>query len=179
MLEENWREATTKIAGVTRQHENLVGFFARQLLDMYAPSNFLATNPDLMARTASAGGANFAVGFHNFIEDCSRQIQRQKPFGADRFRVGREVAATAGKVIYRDALMELIQYAPTTERVRPEPILIVPAWIMKYYILDLSPHNSLVKFLVGQGFTVFMISWKNPGEADRDLGLEDYRGLGP
>ena len=160
-------------------YESLVSFFARQFLDMYAPSNFLSTNPDLIARSASTCGINFIDGFRNLMEDWSWELQHLKPFRTDRFGVGHEAAATAGQVVYRNALIKLIQYEPITEMVRPEPMLIVPAWIINFYILDLSPENSLVKFLVGQGFTVFMISWKNPGEGDRDLGLEDYRSLGP
>jgi polyhydroxyalkanoate synthase subunit PhaC len=173
-----WHNATTGIRGVSKQHENLVEFAARQILDMMAPSNFPLTNPEILTRTVASGGANLAIGWQNFIEDAERVFAGKKPVGSVNFVVGRDVAKTPGKVIYRNRLIELIQYAPATDTVRPEPILIVPAWIMKYYILDLSPHNSLVKHLTEQGFTVFMISWKNPGPEDRDLGMEDYRTLG-
>ena len=173
-----WHNATTGIRGVSKQHKNLVEFAARQILDMMAPSNFPLTNPEILTRTVASGGANLVIGWQNFIEDAERVFAGKKPAGSENFVAGRDVAKTPGKVIYRNRMIELIQYAPATDTVRPEPILIVPAWIMKYYILDLSPHNSLVKHITEQGFTVFMISWKNPGPEDRDLGMEDYRTLG-
>jgi polyhydroxyalkanoate synthase len=168
----------TGVNGVTRQHENTVAFSARQILDIVSPSNFLVSNPEVLERTRKEGGMNLVRGFQNFLEDWERAIGGHAPVDAHRFKAGRTVAVTPGKVVYRNRLIELIQYAPATKRVRPEPVLIVPAWIMKYYILDLSPENSLVKYLTGQGYTVFMISWKNPGPEDRDLGMEDYRKLG-
>jgi len=173
-----WWNATTGIRGVSASHERTIEFAARQLLDMLAPSNFLATNPELLELTLREGGANLARGALHLIEDWERAVGGCKPVGADAYAVGERVAATPGKVIYRNRLMELIQYAPATETVAAEPVLVVPAWIMKYYILDLSPENSLVRYLVGQGHTVFMVSWKNPGTDDRDLGMEDYLRLG-
>jgi len=170
-----WHNATTHIRGVTEQHERIVSFVSRQLLDVVAPSNWILTNPEILRTTSESGGTNLVRGFQNFIEDWERAVSGKRPIGAERFAVGRDVAATPGKVVYRNGLIELIQYTPTTAQVRPEPVLIVPAWIMKYYILDLSPENSLVRYLLDQGFTVFMISWKNPGPEDRDLGLENYR----
>lgn len=173
-----WHNATTGIRGVTKHHENMVEFVSRQILDMVSPSNFLPTNPEVLRQTISKGGTNLVSGFQNLMADWERTTSGKKPPGTENFVVGRDVAVTPGKVIYRNRLIELIQYAPATDRVRPEPVLIVPAWIMKYYILDLSPQNSLVKYLTQQGFTVFMISWKNPDPQDRDLGLDDYRALG-
>ena len=173
-----WHNATTGIRGISRQHEALVEFMSRQILDMVAPSNFIATNPEVLRITAAKGGMNLVSGLKNLAEDWERTTSGKKPVGTENFVVGRDVAVTPGKVIYRNRLIELIQYAPATGKVRPEPVLIVPAWIMKYYILDLSPQNSLVKYLTEQGFTVFMISWKNPGPEDRDLGMDDYRTRG-
>ena len=173
-----WHNATTGVRGVTKQHESMVEFASRQILDMFSPSNFILTNPEVLQHTFKKGGMNLVRGLQNLIEDWERSVSGKKPVGTENFVVGRDVAVTPGKVIYRNRLIELIQYAPATDRVRPEPILIVPAWIMKYYILDLSPENSLVKYLTEQGFTVFMISWKNPSPEDRDLSMEDYRTLG-
>ena len=173
-----WHNAVTGVRGVTRQHENMVAFATRQLLDVFSPSNFLATNPVALERTRRELGMNLVRGMQNFIEDVERATSGRKPVGADAFEPGRDVAITPGKVVYRNRLIELIQYAPTTPTVRPQPLLFVPAWIMKYYILDLSPRNSLVKYLVDQGFTVFMISWRNPGPEDRDIAFDEYRTLG-
>ena len=173
-----WHNAMTGVRGVTKQDENMVAFATRQLLDVFSPSNSMLTNPEVLERTLRDGGMNFVRGAQNWIEDWERALGGRPPPGAEQFEVGRNVAVTPGKVVYRNRLIELIQYAPATPDVHPEPILIVPAWIMKYYILDLSPANSLVKFLTERGHTVFMISWKNPGPEDRDLSMEDYRKLG-
>ncbi|UHC19518.1 alpha/beta fold hydrolase [Methylobacterium currus] len=174
-----WHNATTGVRGVSRAHEAVVAFTARQMLDGIAPSNNPLTNPVVLGETLCTGAENLGQGALNLIEDVVRSMAGgARSAGAGSFAVGREVAATPGRVVYRNGLIELIQYAPATDAVQPEPVLIVPAWINKYYILDLSPENSLVRHLVGQGFTVFMISWRNPGPDDRDLSFDDYRRRG-
>ncbi len=173
-----WHNATTGVRGVTPQHERVMEFTSRQFLDIFSPSNFILTNPDILEKTIEERGENLVRGWRNFLEDADRAVGGRPPAAAGEFKVGEDLAVTPGKIVFRNRLIELIQYAPTTDKVRKQPILIVPAWIMKYYILDLSPENSLVKFLVDQGYTVFMISWKNPGPEDRDLGFDDYRRLG-
>ncbi len=168
--------ATTDVRGVSAAHEHIVAFTARQILDTLAPSNFLPTNPVAIERTVREGGFNLLRGFELMLRDMERAWKR--PSAVPNPAVGRTVAVTPGKIVFRNRLFELIQYAPATPTVAPEPVLIVPAWIMKYYILDLSPANSLVHYMVERGFTVFMISWRNPDSSDRDLGMDDYLARG-
>lgn len=176
--EQWWNAATHEVPGTTRHHESVVSFGARQWLDVFAPANFALTNPEVLQRTAATFGFNLAQGACNAIEDAWRSATSQPPCGAERFKVGTDLAATPGSVVFRNHLIELIQYRPATAKVASEPVLIVPAWIMKYYILDLSLHNSLIRYLVSEGHTVFCISWRNVDEHDRDLGFDDYRRLG-
>jgi polyhydroxyalkanoate synthase len=173
-----WHNVTHEVPGVERHHEEVVSFLARQILDVFSPSNNPLTNPQVLQRARETGGFNFIEGWKNWAEDVQRQISGQPPVGAERFIVGRDVATTSGKLVFRNHLIELIQYAPSTPTVHAEPILIVPAWIMKYYILDLSPENSLIRYIVGAGYTVFCISWRNPDADDRELSLDDYRRSG-
>jgi polyhydroxyalkanoate synthase len=169
-----WQEATTGVRGVSPHHESVVNFAARQWLDMVSPVNFVISNPEVLQRTQETMGANLRQGFQNWLEDIRRWQRGLPPEGTEAYQVGRDVAITPGRVVYRNHLIELIQYAPSTPKVHPEPVLIVPSWIMKFYVLDLSPHNSLIKFLVDQGHTVFAMSWINPGADDRELDMDDY-----
>ena len=144
LREKWWHSATTDVRGVARLNTAIADFSIRQYLDTMAPSNFAFLNPEVLRKIMESGGGNFVSGLHNWVEEfCALMVgDRSKP--ATNFVVGKDVATSKGKVVYRNELIELIQYAPTTTNVRPEPVLIVPAWIMKYYILDLSPHNSLI-----------------------------------
>lgn len=174
-----WLQGLPKdVEGLRPYHGELVEFTVRQWLDALSPTNFLASNPELIELTKAEGGQNLMRGAQHLVEDLARTMQKKGPVGTEAFEVGKGVAVTPGKVVYRNALIELIQYSPSTPDVHADPVLIVPAWIMKYYILDLSPRNSLVKYLVDQGHTVFMVSWKNPGPEDRDFGMDDYLDLG-
>ncbi|MDT0618129.1 alpha/beta fold hydrolase [Salinisphaera sp. P385] len=179
LRQEWWREATTGVRGVSDQDAALVRFFTDRLLDSIAPGNFPLTNPQVLRTTWQEKGANLLRGARNLVRDVYRDKTGQPPAALADFRVGENLATTPGRVVYRNRLIELIQYEPTTKRVHPEPVLIVPAWIMKFYILDLAEGQSMVRYLLDQGHTVFIVSWKNPDAGDRDLGMDDYRSLGP
>jgi len=176
--EEWWRSATREVRGMTPENAARVAFVVRQSLDVMSPSNLPWLNPVIIERTAKEAGGNLVRGTAYFLEDSLRLLAAEPAPSSSQFRVGKEIAATAGEVVYRNELMELIQYRPSTSEVIAEPILIVPAWIMKYYVLDLSHENSLVRFLTERGFTVFMISWRNPTPADRDIPFDAYRTTG-
>ncbi|MCQ0987272.1 PHA/PHB synthase family protein [Jiella marina] len=175
LLGENWwAEATAELPGLAKRNQRIVAFTARQLADTASPTNYPWLNPEVIDATVATMGANFIDGATNFATDFSEALSG-KPAEPDIYTVGEDLAATPGKVVFRNRLIELIQYQPTTETVAREPVLIVPAWIMKYYILDLSPHNSLIRHLVAAGHTVFAISWRNPGPEFRDTSFDDYR----
>jgi polyhydroxyalkanoate synthase len=172
------REAVKNVPGADPAAENIVGFTVREGLELVAPDNYLPTNPQLIGKTMEEKGRNLVRGVKHLAEDVVRTLRGQGPVGVENYVVGEQIASTRGKVILRTPLMELIQYAPQTKSVYAEPVLIVPAWIMKYYILDLSPQNSLVNYLTGLGHTVFMVSWKNPTAEDRDITMDDYLASG-
>ncbi len=169
-----WRSATSDVRGVSARHEQVIAAGISQVFQALSPRHFLVTNPELQDLTRRCGGQNLLDGARHFVADAG-----SAPRVADAaLAVGKTLAITPGKVVFRNRLIELIQYEPATQSVHPEPVLIVPAWIMKYYILDLRPQNSMIRFLVGQGHTVFAISWLNPTAQDSDLTMDDYRQLG-
>ncbi len=173
--EEFWDKFIHAAPGVSPQNEKMAAFTVRQFLDMISPSNVPWLNPEVINATHQTGGKNLITGLQNFLRD---QAHEPGSGAAKGFAVGKNLAITPGEIVFRNTLFELIQYAPATPTVGAEPVLIVPAWIMKYYILDLSAGNSMVRWLVAQGHTVFMMSWRNPGAELRDTSLDDYRTQG-
>jgi polyhydroxyalkanoate synthase len=170
-----WCSATREVRGMSPKKARRVGFMVDQMLNAMSPSNIPWLNPAVLEATVAQSGANVTRGAKNFTHDFLALLAAEELQDRDGFKVGKDVAITPGEVVFRNHLMELIQYRPVGDAVVAEPVLIVPAWIMKYYVLDLQPQNSLVGFLIERGFTVFMISWRNPGPEDRDVSLDDYR----
>jgi polyhydroxyalkanoate synthase len=169
---------TAPIHGMVPANARRVRFLTQQALDMMSPANYPFTSPVILGQTIKEQGQNFLRGMGHAAEDADQIATQQRPNPSTAFQVGVDVAATPGVVVFRNELMELIQYLPSTPNVMREPVLIVPAWIMKYYILDLAPHHSLIRHLVDAGQTVFAISWKNPTVDDRDTPLDAYRTSG-
>jgi polyhydroxyalkanoate synthase len=167
--------------GLDNKTAQKVDFYTRQFVDAMSPSNFLMTNPEVLRRTAETGGENLLKGLSNLLADLERGKGQLRIRMTDdsKFKVGENIAVTPGKVVFRNALMELIQYAPTTETVLKRPLLILPPWINKFYILDLRPKNSFIRWAVEQGHTVFVCSWVNPDESLAEHGFDDYMTLGP
>ena len=153
-----------------------VEYFTRQIVDMLSPTNFLGTNPDALEKAVATDGESLVKGLENLVHDIEANNGELLVTLADReaFKVGENIATTPGAVVYRNKMFELIQYAPTTETIHQTPLLIFPPWINKFYILDLKPQNSLIKWIVEQGFTLFVVSWVNPDASYADVGMDDY-----
>src|SRR6266496_4720214 len=170
-------KSASEVQGLDAHQQRKLVFYLRQFLDAISPSNLAFTNPQVIHETVQTGGQNLVKGMEHLLRDL--KAGQIKMTGTDAFAPGRNLALTPGQVIYRNTLIELIQYAPATEQVYAIPLLFIPPWINKYYVLDMQPHNSLIKFLVDNGFTVFVISWKNPDASMEEISFEDYLTLGP
>jgi polyhydroxyalkanoate synthase len=164
------------VEGLDPKTARKVDFYARQFVDAMSPSNFVLTNPEVLRKTAETGGENLLRGLNNLLTDLERGHGKLsiKMTDRDAFKLGENIAVSPGKVVYQNELMQLIQYSPSTDAVLKRPLLILPPWINKFYILDLRPKNSFVRYAVSQGHTVFMVSWVNPDEQLADAGFEDY-----
>ena len=172
-----WLETTiSQLDGMDEHEKAKAEFYARQFIDALAPTNFAMLNPEVVEATIESKGENLLKGLHNLLEDIDRGHGELAIRQADLefFKLGENIATTPGKVVFQDDIMQLIQYEPTTEKVAKQPMLICPPWINKFYILDLQPKNSFIKWLVDQGRTVFVVSWVNPGPELRDKTFEDY-----
>jgi len=173
---ESVQELVADVDGLDDKTKHKVEFYTKQFVDAMAPTNFVATNPEVLRTTVETGGQNLVNGLQNFMRDFDQErgMLRTRMTDESAFELGRNVAASPGKVIFRNRMFELLQFTPSTEQVYKRPLLIMPPWINKFYILDLQPKNSLIKWLVDQGRTVFVISWVNPDESMSEVGFEDY-----
>ena len=170
-------KTASEIEGLDEKQQRKLVFYLREFLDAISPTNYAFTNPQVLHETIQSGGKNVVEGVEHLLRDL--KAGQIKMTDTEAFEPGRNLALTPGQVVYRNKLIELIQYTPTTEKVYATPLLFIPPWINKYYILDMQPQNSLIKFLVDQGFTVFVISWKNPDASMEDTSFDDYLTLGP
>ena len=172
----NIQQAVGQVEGLPPESEKKVAFFTRQYVDALAPSNFLMTNPQVLRETLASGGQNLVRGLNNLLADLERGGGELRISMTDEaaFQLGRNVATSPGKVIFQTELMQLIQYLPITSQVYRRPLVIIPPWINKYYILDLREKNSFIRWAVEQGHTVFVLSWVNPDARLAQKGFEDY-----
>ncbi len=168
--------AVNDVEDMDETEKKRLRYFAQQIVDMFAPTNFFATNPDALQKALETEGESLVKGLENLVADLEANngelVVRLADEGA--FEIGTNIATAKGEVVYRNHMMEVIQYAPTTEKVRETPIILFPPWINKFYILDLKPENSFIRWVVDQGYTLFVASWINPDESYRDVGLEAY-----
>ncbi|KJY83969.1 poly(3-hydroxyalkanoate) synthetase [Vibrio galatheae] len=176
LFSKTYLETIDSIEGLDEKSKERISFFSRQAINALSPSNYVATNPELLKLTLEQNGENLLAGLEQLKADVesSADILKIRMTNNNAFRIGEEIANTQGDVVYQNDLFELIQYRPMTEQVNATPLLIVPPFINKYYILDLREKNSMVRWLLEQGHAVFMISWRNPGKAQRDIEFGDY-----
>ncbi|BAX52556.1 class I poly(R)-hydroxyalkanoic acid synthase [Photobacterium damselae subsp. piscicida] len=176
LFSKTYQDTIDSIEGVDEKTKERISFFSRQAINALSPSNFIVTNPELLKMTLEQNGENLIAGLEKFKEDIesSADILKVRMTNNNAFRIGDDIATTEGDVVYRNDLFELIQYRPLTEKVHATPLLIVPPFINKYYILDLTAKNSMVRWLLEQGHSVFMMSWRNPGKAQADTEFGDY-----
>jgi polyhydroxyalkanoate synthase len=173
---EAMQAAVADLEGLTPRDRRRIEFFAGQMIDLFSPTNYLATNPDALEKAVETEGESLVKGLENLVRDLEARHGEILPVLADpnAFTVGENLATAKGSVVYRNEMMELIQYAPTTEEVHKTPLIVFPPWINKYYILDLKPQNSLIQWIVDQGYTLFVVSWKNPDASYSETGFETY-----
>ena len=170
------KQAVEDVTDMDPREKKRLAYFSQQIIDMMSPTNFLATNPDVLERAVETEGESLIKGLENLIKDLEANNGELVVRLADEsaFELGRNIATSPGKVVFRNRMLELIQYTPTTDKVHKTPLIVFPPWINKFYILDLKAQNSLVKWIVDQGYTLFMVSWANPDSGYRDVGLGDY-----